>query len=120
MARHQPLVVVVEDDAATLKALGRALHAGGFEPALYRSAEEFLDSPPSHRPVCLVIDVQLGEMSGLDLQKRLLRLGSTLPVIVMTAFDDPTIRAEAGRMGCAGYLDKDSDIELLLDLIHSL
>jgi FixJ family two-component response regulator len=115
-----PLVAVVEDDVAILTALGRALQAAGFEPALYTSAETFITSPPARLPQCLVLDVQLGGMSGLDLQERLTRLGSMLPVIIMTAFDNADTRRQAIRMGCVGYLDKTTDIDLLLRLIKSL
>jgi FixJ family two-component response regulator len=115
-----PLVVVVEDDLATLRALGRVLRAGGFEAAMYGSAEEYLASPPLRLPTCMVIDVQLGKYSGLDLQRQLKGLGSTVPVIVMTAFDDPRRRAEAYRLGCVAYLDKGSDIEELLSVVRSL
>ena len=116
----RPLVVVIEDDQATLKALGRALRAGGFDTAPYRSAEAFLASPPDRQPKCIVIDVQLGERSGLDLQRRLRELGSTIPVIVMTAFDDPRVRETARRIGCAAYLDKGTDIEELLAIVRAL
>lgn len=115
-----PLVVIVEDDAATLTALGRVLRAGGFDAAAYRSAEDFLEFPPSRLPRCLVVDVRLRGMTGLDLQRRLTALGSRLPVIVMTAFDDARLRNEAYRTGCAGYLDKGSDAEVLLNMIRSL
>jgi FixJ family two-component response regulator len=115
-----PLVAVVEDDAATLKALGRVLRAGGFDTATYSSAEAFLASPPARVPACLLLDVQLGGMSGLDLQRELKARGSTVPVIVMTAFDDGHARHEARRIGCAGYLDKVGEIDGLLNLIRSL
>jgi FixJ family two-component response regulator len=115
-----PLVVVIEDDRATLKALGRVLRAGGFETAAYSSAEEFLATPPTQHPLCLVVDVQLGRMSGLELQRRLRASAPTLPVIVMTAFEDPRVRAEAQRLGCAGFLDKSADIEDLLNLLRTV
>jgi FixJ family two-component response regulator len=115
-----PLVVVVEDDLPTLKALGRVLRAGGFEPAPYTSAEEFLVSPPSRLPVCLVLDVRLGGMSGLELQRRLHAQGSNVPVIVMSAFEDEGIRDEALRMGCIGYVHKEADADVLLKMIRSL
>jgi FixJ family two-component response regulator len=114
-----PLVVVVEDDPATLKALGRVLRAGGFEPASYSSAEAFLQSPPARAPACLLVDVQLGGMSGLELQRRLRTSGSTTPVIVMTAFDDQRVRDEAYRIGCAGCVDKTDDIDVLLKMLRS-
>jgi FixJ family two-component response regulator len=115
-----PLVVVIEDDLATLKALGRVLRAGGFEAAPYSRAEEFLVSPPARVPKCIVIDVQLGELSGLDLQRRLRDVGSTVPVIVMTAFDDPRVRDTAKRIGCVAVLDTGSDIEELLAIMRAL
>jgi FixJ family two-component response regulator len=114
-----PLVAVVEDDPATLKALGRVLRAGGFDIASYSSAEAFLASPPARIPACLLLDVQLGGMSGLALQRELKARGSTIPVIVMSAFDDDKARHEAHRIGCAGYLDKVGDIDALLRLLRS-
>jgi FixJ family two-component response regulator len=115
-----PIVVVVEDDLPTLRALGRVLRAGGFEPAPYSSAEDFLASPPTRLPLCLVLDVRLGGMSGLDLQRRLRALGSRLPIIIVSAADDPRIRDEAVAMGCAGYLHKESASEALLEMLRSL
>lgn len=119
MTAPSPLVVVVEDDAPTLKALCRVLRAGGFDPLPYGSAEEFLASSPGRLPACLLIDVHLEGMSGLELQRELKARGSTVPVVVMTAFDDDRIRNEAQRIGCAGYLDKVADIGGLLELIRS-
>jgi FixJ family two-component response regulator len=120
MTMSAPLVVVVEDDLGTLKALGRALRAAGFDTASYSSAEAFLASPPNGQAHCMILDVQLGGMSGLDLQRHLKARGSKLPVIVMTAFDDMRVRDEARRIGCAGYLDKQTDIEVVVDLIRSV
>ena len=120
MPTPPPLVVVVEDDVATRTALGRVLRAGGFEAATYRSAEEFLAAPPSRVPHCLVVETGLKGMSGPDLQRRLTSLGSKLPVIVMTAFEDARVRDEARRAGCAGYLDKEAEIDVLLKMIKSL
>lgn len=115
-----PLVVVIENDLAMLQALSRVLRAGGFEPAPYRAAEEFLASPPDRRPLCLVLDLHLGQMSGFELQRRLERFGSTLPVVMMTAFDEHRIRDEALRAGCVGYFEKTGEIQGLLDLLRSL
>jgi len=115
-----PPVAVVEDDVATLKALTRVLSAGGFEPLAYSSAEDFLASPPTRPPACLVLDIRLGGMSGLDLQRRLRALGSNLSIIIVTALDDPNVRAEAYRLGCVAYLAKDCDADLLLGLIRSI
>jgi FixJ family two-component response regulator len=120
MATPLPLVVIVEDDLATATALGRLLRLGGFETAAYLSAESFLASPPSRRPLCLVLDVRLTGMSGIDLQRRLRLLGSELPVVFMTGLDNPRVRDEAERDGCIGFLSKDAQSETLLDLIRTL
>jgi FixJ family two-component response regulator len=120
MSRPAPLVAVVEDDAACLRALGRVLRAGGCEVMLCGSAEEALTAPLPRRPACFVVDMQLGAMSGLDLQARLNARGSTVPVIVLTALDDERVRAEARRLGCVAFLDKGSDIDVLLNIVRGL
>lgn len=114
-----PLVVVVDDDPAVLKAFGRVLRAAGFDTATYSSAEDYLAAPPTRRVHCLVLDVQLSGMSGLDLQRLLRSRGSTLPVIILTAFDDETVRRDAWTAGCAGYFDKQTDVDVVLRLIRS-
>jgi FixJ family two-component response regulator len=115
-----PLVVVIEDDPASQKTLARVLRAGGYEAATYASAEEFLSSPPRSTPVGLLLDVHLGGMSGLDLQRRLKKEGSTLPVIIITAFDDPRSREQAERLGCVAYLRKPCEAETILALLDRL
>jgi FixJ family two-component response regulator len=120
MVALPPLVVVVEDDLALLKALGRVFRAKGFDTAPYGSAEDLLASPPTRTPVCLLLDIQLGTMSGLDLHRTLKEGGSRVPVIMMTAFDDEHLRREALAIGCVGYFDKVQDIDELFVLIESL
>jgi FixJ family two-component response regulator len=120
MSPPAPLVAVVEDDAACLRALGRVLRAGGCDVMLCGSAEEALTAPLPRRPACFVVDMQLGAMSGLDLQARLNARGSTVPVIVLTALDDDRTRAEARRLGCVAFLDKGSDIDVLLTIVRGL
>ncbi len=120
MTTSLPVVVVVEDDAATLKGLARVLRAGGFDAVPYSSAEEFLCSSPTGPLVCLVLDIKLGGMSGLDLMRRLRAWRSSLSIIVMSGIDDARVREETYQLGCAGYLSKQSDAELLLELIRSL
>src|SRR5262245_10933634 len=115
-----PLVVVIEDDPASQKTLARVLRAGGYESAIYASAEEFLSSPPRTAPVGMLLDVHLGGMSGLDLQLRLKNDGSTVPVIIVTAFDDARGREQAERAGCVAYLRKPCEAETILTLLHGL
>jgi FixJ family two-component response regulator len=115
-----PVVVVVEDDPATQKTLARVLRAGGYEAAIYASAEEYLSSPPRSSPIGLLLDVHLGGMSGLDLQRRLRTEGSTLPVIIITAFEDPRSRELAHRLGCVAFLRKPCEAETILTLLRGL
>jgi FixJ family two-component response regulator len=114
------LVAVVDDDVDVLTAFGRVLRARGFEAALYGSAEAYLAAPPTATPVCLVVDVKLGGMTGLELQRRLRDQGSTIPVVVMTTCDDPRTRDEARRLGCVGFFDKQADIDEFLTLVRRL
>jgi len=115
-----PLVVVIEDDPASQKTLARVLRAGGYEAAIYSSAEQFLASPPRTTPIGLLLDVHLGGMSGLELQQRLREEGSTMPVIIVTAFDDPRGREQAERLGCVAYLHKPCEAETILALLRPL
>jgi FixJ family two-component response regulator len=114
------VVAVVDDDAELRTAFGRALRAGGFEPVLYGSAEQFLASPPGGPVRCLVVDVKLDGMSGLDLQRRLKADGSNVPIVIMTAFDSARVRDQAYETGCVGVLDKQADIEEILAILRSL
>jgi FixJ family two-component response regulator len=115
-----PLVAVVEDDTASQKTLARVLRTGGYQAALYASAEEFLSSPPKSSPIGLLLDVHLSGMSGLELQRRLRNEGSTIPVIIITAFDDLRSREQAERLGCVAYLRKPCEAETILELLRRL
>jgi len=116
----EPLVVVVEDDAASRKTLGRVLRAGGFEEAMYESAEAYLQSPPVSDPIALLLDVNLEGMSGIDLLRRLRSAGSTVPVVIITAYDNPRARDEAERLGGVAYLRKPCEAETILTIVRTL
>ncbi len=115
-----PLVVVVEDDPASRKSLERVLHVGGFDAAMFASAEEFLSSTRDSSAIGMLLDLQLPGLSGVDLQRRLRREGSTLPIIVITANVDTRIREEVERLGCLAYLSKPCDGRTILALLRSL
>jgi FixJ family two-component response regulator len=115
-----PLVVVIEDDSASQRTLARLLRAGGYDAAIYASAEEFLSSPPPLPPIGMLLDLHLGGMSGLDLQRRLRQEGSTIPVIIITAFDDARNRDQAERLGCMAFLRKPCEAEAILMLLQHL
>ena len=107
-------VAVIDDDASVCRALGRLLRAAGIQAISYASAEEFLRDQKRPTFDCLVVDVQLAELSGIDLQERLASGGGRLPTIFITATDDPGMRERAEGLGCLAYLRKtDSGHELL-------
>jgi len=110
-------VAVVDDDESFARAIGRLLRASGLEVHTHSSAEAFLASPPRPEPDCLVLDVQLGGMSGLELQRRLREVGTLAPIIFVTAHDAPGVRGEAERDGCSAYFLKPVRGELLIEAI---
>jgi FixJ family two-component response regulator len=99
-------VAIIDDDDSANRALGRLLRGCGFEPSGFESAESFLADPSRPSFGCALIDLQLTGMSGLELQRHLLAEGSRMPVIFITAHDDPGARSEAIRRGCAGFFRK--------------
>ena len=115
---QQPLVCVVDDDTAMLRALRLLIAISGFSVETFASAEQFLASRPSRTIDCLVVDIHLGGVSGLDLQEGLARSGSSIPVIFITAYDDGATRERARRSGAVEYLTKPFDEGALIDAIH--
>jgi FixJ family two-component response regulator len=121
MNSTQPVyVAVVDDDENVCRALGRLFRASGIHPVTYSSAEEFLGDLKRPQFDCLVLDVQLGGMSGIELGRRLGAEGYPAPFICITAHDDPTTRAQASAAGCAAYFRKTDRGEAVLEAIRRL
>ncbi len=116
---HESKVFVVDDDASVRVALGRLMRSAGLEVETFASAEDLLEAWPSGPSGCLILDVQLPGLSGLELQSKLAALGSTVPIIFITAHDDPDGRTQALNDGAAGFLEKPFDDEALLAAIHT-
>ncbi|MEO8309010.1 MAG: response regulator [Pseudomonadota bacterium] len=96
MGREAVLNVgIVDDDVNLCRSLGRLLRAAGIHSVAYSSGEIFLADEQRSRFHCLLLDVQLGGMSGIELERQLASEGSTTPIIYITAQDGPTVRAEA-------------------------
>jgi len=113
-------VAIIDDDASACRALGRLLRGTGFEPSGFDSAESFLADPGRERFSGLLVDIQLGGMSGLDLQQRLQAEGSRTPVIFITAHDDPAVRSLAIQRGCAGFFRKTDPGALIIETLRQV
>lgn len=105
-APGQTYVAVVDDDESACRALSRLLRAEGLEAVGYLSAEAFLADAKRPRFDCLVLDIQLGGISGIELHRQLQASGSSTPVIFVTAHDEPETRERALSSGCAAYFRK--------------
>ena len=114
------LVAGIENDEVARHALGRLLSAAGFEPALFESAETFVASTPDRSWLCLIVDVHLAGMSGIDLQQNLRREGDDVPVIVVTGDRTDGIRERAEQAGCMAFLWKPFSAETILALLGSI
>jgi FixJ family two-component response regulator len=113
----QKIVAVVDDDTSTLKAIERLLSARGFQVETWLSAEAFLASGASRYANCLLLDIHLSQMSGLELRRQLANSGCTAPVIFMTGNHDERTRQEALKAGCADFLRKPFSSHILFAAI---
>ena len=111
-------VAIVDDDASVRTALLGLMRAAGLTAQAFTSAEEYLRSGVSSETACLVADVRMPGMSGLDLQAHLNALGAEIPVVFITAHGDAAARARAMQAGAVRFLQKPFDDEELLASIH--
>jgi FixJ family two-component response regulator len=112
-------IAVVDDNPSMLQGLSRLLSAHGFRVRTFSSAESFLDDIARCDADCLLLDIHLGGISGIDLQRQLTSSGADLPVIFMTAIDNEATRQEAFDVGCVAYLKKPFLAKLLIDAINA-
>ena len=118
VSSKQTYIAVVDDDESVCQSFGRLLRAAGFQPITYPSAEAFLADTKQPRFDCLVLDVQLEGMSGIELAEQLQANGGSPPFIFITAHDDPTARDEAEAAGCVAYFQKTDSGADVLDAIR--
>jgi two-component system, LuxR family, response regulator FixJ len=112
------VVHVIDDEADVRDALAMLLRSVGLRSALYASPQQFLAEFKPGSPGCLLLDVRLPGMSGLELQERLARSGCVLPVIVMTGHGDIEMAVRAMRAGAIDFVEKPFHDQTLLDRIH--
>ena len=120
MPTRPKMIAVVDDDASMLKGIERLLGAYGIATRVYTSAEAFLDLNATADVDCLLVDVHLGGMSGIELRHHLTASGCKLPVIFMTAFDDEATRLQAQTAGCIAFLHKPFAANLLIGAIEQV
>jgi FixJ family two-component response regulator len=119
MSARRKLVVVVDDDTTMLRSLERLLNASGFDTESFSSAEAFLARTEARKAACLVLDIHLDGMSGIELRRRLADSGCAVPVIFMTAFDDEGTHEKAVEAGCIACLQKPFPARLLIGAIEN-
>jgi FixJ family two-component response regulator len=113
------LVVVVDDDDSIRSAVQDLLEAVGLPATGFASAEEFLSSGKQHETACLITDIRMPGMSGLDLQAQLNAERCRIPIIFITAHGDEKMRLQARREGAVEFLSKPFDNEVLLDGVRA-
>jgi FixJ family two-component response regulator len=111
------VVAVVDDDPSMLKAVARLLRVHGIIPETYVSAEAFLDDLAASKANCLLIDIHLGGLSGIDLCRRLKACSCFSNIILMTAVDNKVTEKKAIEAGCTAYLRKPFSDRALIDAI---
>ncbi len=112
------LIYVVDDDASVRQALEMLLISASMEVLAFKSAEDFLEYEFREEKACLITDIKMKGLSGLELQQQLNERGIKLPVIFLTAFDSNESRQRAKQAGAVGYLRKPVDDQALLDTIQ--
>ena len=118
MEMTEPTVHVVDDDASFLVAMARLLRASGHAVKTYASANEFLAQRNADEPGCVVVDLRMPEVDGLDLQAALARSGNPLPVLFLTGHADTVSTVQAMRGGAEDFLEKRAPKAALLDAVQ--
>jgi FixJ family two-component response regulator len=120
MSQAMLWIAIVDDDPSVLKALARLLSAHALHVRTYTSAREFLAALPEWPPECLIVDLDMPEMTGLELQRHLTHSGIKIPTIVITAHNETEARAQCESAGASAFLLKPLQDTKLLAAIDSL
>ena len=121
MSHTTPIVFVVDDDVSVRRSLELLIGSAGWKPETFASAQEFLSSPRVLAPSCLVLDVSLPDLNGLELQKRIAGDRSDMPIIFISGYGDVPMTVQAMKAGAVEFLTKPfSDDVLLTAIQHAL
>jgi FixJ family two-component response regulator len=118
MGPTAPTVVVVDDDVSVRESLELLIENEGWQPALFESAEQFLARLPTVVPSCLILDVNLPDLSGLDIQQRMSAEKSSTPIIFITGYGDIPTSVRAMKAGATEFLTKPLDDEIVIRAIR--
>ena len=118
MQQSDAIVAIVDDDPSVRKGLERLIRSLGWNAETFASAQEFLDRPRAEAPSCLVLDLQLPGLSGLDLQKRMSEAGLETPIVFLTGHGNIPASVKAMKAGAVEFLTKPVDEEELLKAIQ--
>lgn len=119
MTGIKPVIYIVDDDESVRRALKRLMRSAGFDAETFGSAEDFLCSGYQDIPGCLVLDVRMARMSGIELQEHLAICGSKIPIIFITAHEDGLARTTAMEAGAIAFFQKPFDAQELLGAVHA-
>jgi FixJ family two-component response regulator len=114
---NDPLVALVDDDSAVREALGDLLNSVGIDTVAFASADEYLELSTADRPGCLVLDVRMPGLSGLDLQNQLAELGRGRPIVFLTGHGDIAMSVQAMKAGAVDFLTKPVRDQTFLDAV---
>ena len=114
MPRWNP-VFVVDDDPGMLRGVARMLRQFGYDSVLFASAKDFQNQKNLEEALCVILDINLNDGSGIELRHRLKAAGISVPVIYMTGNDSAAVRASALRSGCLAYLTKPFSAKSLIE-----
>ena len=113
-----PVVFVVDDDISVRESLEALIRDEGWRPRLFESARDFLARTPTSAPSCLILDVNLPDLSGLDLQQRITGESSAMPIIFITGYGDIPTSVQAMKPGAAEFLTKPFNVGVLIEAVR--
>ena len=118
MPQATPIVFVVDDDVSVRESLDLMIRFAGWQPKTFASAQEFLSEPRARVPSCLILDLNLPDLNGLDLQKRVASDRIDMPIIFITGYGDVPVSVQAMKAGAVEFLTKPFSDEVILEAIR--
>jgi FixJ family two-component response regulator len=117
--QNSKLIAIVDDDESVLRSLQDLIESDGLTALCFGSSEQFLNSEARNRAACLIADIRMPGMTGLELQERLKAERCGIPIIFVTAHGDAKMKIRALRDGALGFLSKPFDDAVLLEIVHT-